>query len=417
VPVPAGPRRHREAAVDGRGRRPGGRRALGTGRWRRLLRRGLRLRLRAGVTGAPELLNPKRIAWRAAIIGILAISALGTGGVSSPGQALSPAPASISEPAIDLHDGMMLRHKKTWYLYGTEYGCGFTWGEYNTPWCGFGVTTAKSPVGPWSAPRLLFSPAATDPYSGLTWNQECGRSGAGCFNARMIQRSGWGVSDGKWILWFNSPSAPRGRHRGWYNVMGCHGPAGPCGNDHKPRLKQCRVRGDFSIVANPAHRNAWIFCSTSGGKTAVLAEQELTKWGTDGTSRGRTNAGIKFAAPGSMTGSGLAHVTTAEGVGAYKAGYESWVMTFSDPQCGYCAGTGTGYATAHFISGPWKSRGIVSQKSCGGQPRTVVSVNDQPYQEIDLWTGSSNETGARLLYEPLIYDPAGRALVHWPGCP
>ncbi|MFD0571944.1 hypothetical protein ACFQ0T_25405 [Kitasatospora gansuensis] len=69
-------------------------------------------------------------------------------------RAVVPMPVTIK--SIDLHDGMVLKDGSTYYLYGTEYGCGFRWLDARAPWCGFGVSTAPSPDGPWSPPRLLF---------------------------------------------------------------------------------------------------------------------------------------------------------------------------------------------------------------------------------------------------------------------
>lgn len=93
-------------------------------------------------------------------------------------------------------------------------------------------------------------------------------------------------------------------------------------------------------------------------------------------------------------------------------------MTYSDPNCGYCSGTGTGYATASNPMGPWTApansgvaapatgRRDLSATSCGGQPRTVSIVDGQPYEHIDDWYGSTNETNAGLHYEPLVYLPS-----------
>ncbi len=110
-------------------------------------------------------------------------------GLALAGVAVLPAPAratTVPHPRIlsglDEHDGTVVVYRNTYYLYGTEYKCGFTWMKANTPFCGFAVRTAHSLTGPWSAPRLLFSPKALDnwgPDKGRTWDWVCGSTGAG----------------------------------------------------------------------------------------------------------------------------------------------------------------------------------------------------------------------------------------------
>src|SRR5260370_2889749 len=189
-------------------------------------------------------------------------------GWSPTGLATTPPPVTIT--GLDLHDGTVLRYNGTYYAYGTRYGCGFNWTVRNTPWCGFGVSTAKSLTGPWSTPRLLFSPSAvvrsnwaTD--NGRTWNWVCGSTGAGCFNPRMLHRT-----DGVRVLSFNAPRDYFAYHANAYWVMGCNGPAGPCGaqaspphgSTHKPSLWICADDRDFSVITSGA--SAAIRCSMGG---------------------------------------------------------------------------------------------------------------------------------------------------------
>ena len=98
-----------------------------------------------------------------------------------------------------------------------------------------------------------------------------------------------------------------------------------------------------------------------------------------------------------------------------------WIMTFSDPNCGYCAGTGSSYALADSLAGPWRAapntgysaatagRRAISATSCGGQPRTVFTVDGRTYQLIDLWGqwngDSANQARAGLLFAELHYTP------------
>jgi hypothetical protein len=339
-----------------------------------------------------------------ALVLLVAAALLGAGPSLS---RAATAPAAFSVAGVDLHDGMVADFGGTYYLYGTEYGCGFQWNVANTPWCGFGVSTAASLAGPWSAPLLLFPATSTDPWTGQTWQVECGSTGSGCFNPRMIQRTGWGSSDGTFILWFNSPADYLRSHANAYNAMGCLGAAGPCGagvtggSYHKPGLSFCDGDGDFGVAYdNP--QPPVLVCTGAG---QALATEQMDQWGTNGTSVGSAN---------------LAGLATVEGPGVYQdPATGTWVLTYSDPNCGYCAGTGTGYATASSPFGTWTApanrtvsvlppggRRDISATSCGGQPRTVSVVDGQPWQGVDLWTGARNEATAGLEFVPLTLGPA-----------
>jgi hypothetical protein len=314
-------------------------------------------------------------------------------------------PVAFDIAGVDLHDGMINQVGDTYYLYGTEYGCGYSWRQTNTPWCGFGVSTSTDKVH-WTAPVLLFKPTDTDSWTNTTWASECGATGAGCFNPRMIQRT-WGPEDGVWILWFNAPADYSRTHANAYYAMGCNGPTGPCGADvgapygttHKPSLTICGGNGDFTIITHGS--DLPVLVCTNADQT--LSEEQISYWGVDGDSTGSTV---------------LAGLTNVESPGAYlDTAHNLWIMTYSDPNCGYCEGTGTGYAIATSALGPWTAPGNagwgapgtgrrdLSATSCGGQPRTVSLIDGQPYQGIDLWTGTANETNATLHYEPLTYQP------------
>lgn len=354
--------------------------------------------------------------FRFAVLALLLVTLVGVGDVgpvrpAAAQAAVVPAPVDIPAGTVDLHDGQMVKFGSTYYLYGTMYDCGFTWQQTNTPWCGFGVSTAASMAGPWSAPVLLFSPTAADPYNaGKTYQDTCGATGRGCFSPRMIQRTGWGANDGVWILWFNAPRYEDLGAAHGYMTMGCNGPSGPCGasagppygSTYRPVLHQCSgTDSDAGLTASVESNSIYLVCPIYNNSVSI---EQVDKWGTNGTGTGATGVG------------GLSHV---EAMGAYQdATSGTWVMTYSDPNCGYCAGDGTGYATAPDVLGPWtapanvgvaapaQGRRDLSSGSCGGQPDTVSIIDGQPWQKIDLWTGQYNEKSAGLHFEPLVYDPA-----------
>ncbi|MFD5322399.1 hypothetical protein [Streptomyces sp. NPDC127092] len=336
----------------------------------------------------------------------------GGGAAAGGGTASAPRaapPTSFTIAGLDLHDAQIARFGDTYYMYGSMYGCGFEWYVKPTPWCGFGVSTASRPQGPWTPPRLLFDPTTVDPWTDNSWQDTCGASGQGCFNPRMIRRSGWGRDDGAFVLWFNSPRhySLDGTHA--YNAMGCASAAGPCGPApvtggfyRKPTLSVCKGNGDFGIIdsGTPGGHPA-IVCTLPG--SAQLNIEELDAWGSGGTGVGvRKVAGLK----------------KIEGPGGYWDPVQRlYVLTYADPACGYCTGTPIGYATAPSLYSGWAApdnlgwnapafgRRIFNGNSCGGQPRTVTVLDGQPWQIIDLWLGTRNEAAATTHLVPLTYTP------------
>lgn len=355
----------------------------------------------------------RRLKFLAGVFAVLCAALLSSGQPST----ATTARAAFSVPGLDLHDGQLQKVGSTYVLTGTEYSCGYQWYIANTPFCGFGVSTATSLSGPWSTPTLLFDPNSTDPWTGTSWQTVCGGNGLGCFNPRLIQRTGWGANDGVWILWFNSPQDWTSTHANAYNAMGCNSMTGPCGpgagaphgSYTKPSLTYCGGNGDFGVINSATAGQAPALICTEPGAASLSIEQ-LNWWGVGGQS----GAGAHNVA-------GLSNV---EGPGGYyDTASGKYVITYSDGNCGYCAGTATGYATASSLLGPYTApanvaaasppvtgRRDLTAASCGGQPRTVSVVDGQAYQGIDLWTGSRNETAAGLLFEPLTFtNPSGSA--------
>jgi hypothetical protein len=277
----------------------------------------------------------------------------------------------IAIQGVDLHDGMVAHYGSDYYLYGTQYGCGFVWGA-DTPWCGFGVSSAPSLNGPWSAPTPLFDPSP--------WQATCRIYG--CFNPRMVRRT-FGLADGAFQLWFNAPGDYARADENAYYVLSCAGPTGPCGAPHKPVLFICGgANGDFSVVVTGP--SAFLVCTLP---TQTLDEEVLTGYGTDGTDVGQAS---------------LSADPPVEGAGGYHDLLGAWVLTFSSPNCGYCSGgVATGYSTSGSPDGGWVYRGQLSSRSCFGQPRTVDVIDGHPYQQIDQWYGSANETLANTVLAPL----------------
>jgi len=288
------------------------------------------------------------------------------------------AAAPIMLTGLDAHDGMITQVGSTYYLYGTRYGCGFTWTVHG-PFCGFGVWQSTDKQN-WQFVRLLFDPNANDAYRNISWINDCGNGG--CFNPRMMQRQ----SDGVWILYFNSPADFSWNGSNAYYVMGCAGPAGPCGDTpdagphasmHKPNMTICYHNGDFSIFyAVDGH--AYIYCTMWNQTIRV---EQLDAWWANGNGVGGT----------------ISTQPNVESPGMYRdaaTGY--YVLTYSLPNCGYCGSDGMGYAVASSPLGPFVAAPTpIAMRA--GQPRTVSFIDGQPVEWWDLWNnGARNETTAAV---------------------
>jgi hypothetical protein len=322
-----------------------------------------------------------------------------------------PSPAGVTLTGLDAHDGTIYQDGGTLYLVGTRYGCGYRWQDSTSPFCGFGLWTSSALAGPWAYQGLLFDPNGTNSVRNEQWRITCNYGGNGCFNPRLMRRH-----DGVWLLYFNAPAETmRGQSAGYY-LMGCNSPAaGACGSaaagahgsTYRMPMQACQMGGDFAVVADGD--TAYLACSNG-----VVSIERLDVWWANGAAT--TSSGAVRS---------IAYLTNVEAPGLWRdASSGMWVMTYSDPMCGYCGGTGTGYIVAQSSqtdaspastplgvwlpptnvgwAAPVSGRRNISASSCGGQPRTVFSIGGQPYQWIDLWYGQANETLAGIRLEPLV---------------
>jgi beta-xylosidase len=322
---------------------------------------------------------------------LVAVASLATLAVPTAARAWHVAPAARQIVGVDAHDGMVYKSGATYYLVGTAYGCGFNWlpGGPETQFCGFSVYRS-SDLSSWELVRTLFPPSGRSDYAHMTWQELCAGHGDGCFNPRMVRRP-----DGVWLLYFNAPYDFRRGAGAAYYVMGCNGPAGPCGADaggphgatYKPSMNICYGNGDFSVV-EMAPGEAWMFCTR---ENQTLSSERLDSSWINGT-----GVGYEF----------LAKRRSVEAPGvAYVNG--KWMLAFSEPHCGYCGGTGTGYALLA-PSENWIYRGKLSDRSCNGQPRTMFQLDGKTWLWIDQWTpGSGNQTQAPILLTPIGHDRHG----------
>jgi hypothetical protein len=334
---------------------------------------------------------------------------------SSPTAAAQPRTAHAAAPVtirgLDLHDGQIIEQGGTYYFYGTMYApdatdsnctVPFVWRDPASQWCGFGVSTARSLAGPWSTPTVLVGNTTEDFAIDSTFEDACmGNDGAfaqpngeGCFEPRMYRQT-WG--DDQWTLWFNVPNDETDRGETGIFQMGCAGPAGPCSPQE----------WDIPVFSGGCADEATGLQVVTQGNDAVLFCATISQ----------TLAETQLGGGSTASASDLGGLTSVESPGVYyDRDLKAWVLTYSDPNCGYCAGTGTGFATdgSQSLTGDdaWAVQANTgrsrtgpldtSTTSCGGQPGGVDMLGGRAYEQVDLWAGTSwGEAGSPTRLEPL----------------
>lgn len=289
--------------------------------------------------------------------------------------------------AIDAHDGEIACFNGKYYLYGTSYGCGFEWGNKGAPFCGFKVYTSTDLVH-WTDKGNLFD--ASTPV----WQSRCNGATYGCFRPHVV----YNKKTERYVLWINVYDNKVG-----FRVFTSKSPAGPFTEVDNPSLA---VNTD-SPVAGLNNGDHDTFVDEDG--TAFLA---YTDWRTNGT------IVIEKLSSDYLTGTGehvkavTAGRTEAPSLFRRKGIY---YVTYSDPNCGYCSGTGTSYKTARSPLGPWSAGIQISDSSCGGQPSFVSVIplqNDILFlYGSDLWNNAAkNEALANYYWAPLEFAPDGAIL-------
>lgn len=286
--------------------------------------------------------------------------------------------------AIDAHDGEIAYFDGIYYLYGTSYNCGFEWGNKAAPFCGFKTYSSKDLVN-WTDRGFLFN--AKTPI----WQSRCDGKTYGCFRPHVI----YNKKTRQYVLWINVYDNVIG-----YRVFISKSPVGPFTEVAEPKLA---VNSDMPAAGlnNGDHDT---FVDDDG--TAYLA---YTDWRTTGT------IVIEKLSPDYLTGTGECVKSVTDGKTEAPALFKRkgiYYVTYSDPNCGYCSGTGTSYRTAPSPLGPWSEGVKISSNSCGGQPSFVStfkldSVTIFLYGS-DLWNnGAKNEALANYYWAPLTFAADG----------
>ncbi|WP_261382339.1 family 43 glycosylhydrolase [Mucilaginibacter achroorhodeus] len=291
---------------------------------------------------------------------------------------------STAGDAVDAHDGEIAQFHGVYYLYGTSYDCGFEWGNKGAPFCGFKVYSSKD-LNNWTDRGYLFD-AKTK-----IWQTRCDGKTYGCFRPHVI----YNKLTKLYVLWINVYDNVVG-----YRVFTSRSPVGPFTEVAEPILA---VNGDMPAAGlnNGDHDT---FVDDDG-----IAYLAYTDWRTKGT------IVIEKLSADYLTGTGehVKAVTSGEteAPGLFKRNGRYYV-TYSDPNCGYCSGTGTSYKTAMSTLGPWSEGKRISDNSCGGQPSFVstIKINSQAVYLYgsDLWNNAAkNEALANYYWAPLTFAADG----------
>ena len=286
--------------------------------------------------------------------------------------------------AIDAHDGEIAYFEGTYYLYGTSYDCGFEWQNKKAPFCGFKVYSSPDLTN-WTDRGYLFD--ARTPV----WQARCDGSTYGCFRPHVI----FNQRTKQYVLWVNVYD-----NRVGFRVFTSASPLGPFREAAEPTLAVNSTapeaglnNGDHDTFVDD-NGTAYIAYTDWRSKGAIVIEQ-LTADYLSGT--GRHVAAVtkeKTEAPGLFKRRGIYYVT------------------YSDPNCGYCSGTGTSYRTAASPLGPWSEGIKISDNSCGGQPSfvsTIGTASDSLFlYGSDLWNNAArNEALANYFWTPLSFNDDG----------
>jgi hypothetical protein len=286
--------------------------------------------------------------------------------------------------AIDAHDGEIAFFDGVYYLYGTSYACGFAWQNKTAPFCGFKTYSSTDMVN-WTDRGFLFD-AATP-----VWQSRCNGGTYGCFRPHVI----YNKKTGLFVLWINVYD-----NRVGFRVFTSKSPVNGFSEVAEPRLA---VNSD-SAVAGLNNGDHDTFVDDDG--TGYIAYTDWRKKGrividklTDDYLSG-TGEHVQDITPGRTEAPAL---FKRNGI---------YYLTYSDPNCGYCSGTGTSYRTAKSPLGPWSEGIKISNNSCGGQPSFVSPIllsSGMIYlYGSDLWNnGARNEALANYYWAPLSFAEDG----------
>ena len=284
--------------------------------------------------------------------------------------------------AVDAHDGQIAFFEGIYYLYGTSYDCGFVWQKPNAPFGGFKCYSSTDLVH-WKDLGFLFDASTPE------WQARCNGNTYGGYRPKVI----YNAATRRYVMWFNAYDNSSG-----YHAFTSSAPYGP-----------------FTPVPDPVVAvNKGLPPGLNNGDEALFVDDDgvgyiaYTDWRTGG------GIVIERLTPDYLSGAGDYVRTTKSGTEAPALFKRNGIyyMTYSDPNCGYCGGTGTSYMRAKSPLGDWEPGGKISPDSAGGQPSFVEPISTKSgtvyLYGSDLWNnGARNEALANYYWAPLRFTPDG----------
>jgi hypothetical protein len=320
---------------------------------------------------------------------LLAVPILAWAVWAAPSQAQPPSvPAAAVAPAftltngqprltvdgkvIDAHDGMIAKFGSLYYLYGTAYQCGFRWGDATTQFCGFNVYSSPD-LTHWDGPVQV---VPMDAY----WESLCmhdpAKPGWGCFRPHVV----FNVKTQRYVLWVNAPSG--------FRALTSTNPAGPFTIAGTPHL----AAGDMALYADAdANGSGYAVYASSGRIFEFLLSDDYL----DVVNTPLEITGFPQVAP----------FYGAEAPSLFNRNGEFYLV-LSVPQCPYCSQTGSGYFVAASAFGPWHYQGLLSDRSCDGQPTAVSALDGTYLYQSDQWLQTPNEFAAHQFWGVLAFNGA-----------
>lgn len=275
----------------------------------------------------------------------------------------------------------------TYVTYGTSYSCGFKL-YIPSPYCGVRAYTSPD-LAVWTDRGLMFDPTTAQPHCAPA------EGAFGCYEPRVVRRP-----DGKYVMWVNAAGPTR-----WsFLTYTATNPVGPF-----------TPTGVTPVLASPLWLGSEdIFTDAAGVGYVAYTVINLD----DNNSH---DIFIEELDPTYLTGTGKVYrfgMNPVEAPSVFQVG-GWWYLTYSDPMCGYCGGTGTSYQRSQSPLGPWEAMGRISEFSCSGQPSnvsvitvagTVVALyQSDRWQQVD-GSYNPNQALAETHIEPLQFDTDGGIL-------
>jgi hypothetical protein len=222
------------------------------------------------------------------------------------------------------------------------------------------------------------------------WQTRCNGSTYGCYRPHVI----YNQTNNQYVLWINAYDNQVG-----YHVFTSTNPVGPFTETTVPVLADSTNapvgglnNGDHDLFVDDDGTAYLAYTDWKSGGS-ILVEQLNSSY-TSGTGNYVQVTPGSTEAPSLMKRNG------------------TYYLLYSDPNCGYCSGTGTSYRTATSPLGPWSAGTNISANSCGGQPSFVstIKLNSQVIflYGSDLWNnGNANEAVANFFWAPLTFAANG----------